>query len=37
MYTKQKPTIEEGVRPMLQSEELNNLSTEENVKLVTKY
>ena len=36
MYTKQKPTIEEGVRPILQSE-LNSVLTEEDVQLIKKY
>ena len=35
--TKQRSLIEEGIRPMLQSKELNNVLTEENRQLITKY
>ena len=35
--TKQRSLIEEGVRPMLQSKELNNVLTEEYRQLITKY
>ena len=35
--TKQRSLIEEGVRPMLQSKELNNVLTEEDRQLITKY
>ena len=32
-----KLIIEEGIRPMLQSEKLNNVLTEEDSQLITKY
>ena len=35
--TKQRSLIEEGVMPMLQSKELNNVLTEEDRQLITKY
>ena len=35
--TKQRSLIEEGVRPMLQSKELNNVLTEEDTRLIAKY
>ena len=35
--TKQRSLIEEDVRPMLQSKELNNVLTEEDTQLITKY
>ena len=35
--TKQRSLIEEGVRPMLHSKELNNVLTEEDTRLIAKY
>ena len=37
MQNKKQTNIDERVRPMLQPEELNNVLTEEDRQLITKY